>query len=750
MIQVKKIFGLLLLVMLLAQSAAFFNYSAQAQTNPNITFQPNQFIDSFGHFQSQLVIGGQNASEKGEIIFEPNVIPELNITFVEEFFRFKWRENRFDLKLLINCEGKNHSLRDFWELTDGVVNWEQLIEKATDSMYEFGYNITDIPREIADNVEYLIWKIEDFDAEQIEVETIELPTEEHNITRFHLPDNLVLSYEDLWLYNFTVSHPNKLDTIVKNVKGKSSWNLDPITFSADTITAIGGSEGSPLDFEDLWDADKAGTHTIVERTGITGNDGDYVAVNDTLKPADIRQLGTFGNDDLWFYVTNWQNMNSCVIRVRGTNLKGDIITDEYLLEDRNFPTGIGKYYLGQYGFHTVTYTKVASWNGTGGFDYDLTQGQWGVVWKTGDTQFTFDAKIVLGNGTVDGTTWFADSDKQILFSSNAFTANWQIAINIRRYVYVTMGTLVNTAKKITKNGVSFFINGGTVYHFSTYNLDPNTHDRQLYLYSCSFSAPYDVYNDYVAFFAGGNARIWNVLVKHGIFAMRPFAGGSPTTDFFNVVMARAGSAGLVIYGSTGVSVDHFTIEQADDAIWTQQSTSFTIKNVYSRGSARIFKGSTNWQGPAYLINFDVDDWTFIFVADATGEVYRQYEFDLTVTYPNGTAFEDVNVTISNEYLDYSDSWLTNSDGQIPTQTYSMGHYNQTGGDTIYDYNPYRIIIRPPGYATMDYYFDLEEKTDWQVAAKRSEFGGGMMLAGLGVGMLGLLALMVFIFTRRKW
>jgi len=650
---------------------------------------------------------------KGNISFQPNIIPELQIHFVEEFFRFKWLSNTFDLKLLINCEGKNLSLRDFWETTDRLVKWKQLKNKATESMYEFGYMIEDIPQEIADNVEYLVWKIEgaNFDVDEIEVEEIEVFEEGYNITRFHLPDNLVLSYEDLWLYDFTVSHPNKLDTIVKGVKGKSSWNLDPITFSSNIITTIGGTEGTPLDFDDLWVADKAGTHDIVERTGIIGNDADYVAVNDTLRPADIRQLGTFGNDDLWFYVTNWQNMNSCVIRVRGTNLKGDSITDEYLLEDYNFPTGIGTYYLGGYGFHTITYTKVASWNGTGGFDYDLTQGQWGVVWKTGDTQYIFDAKIILGNGTEAGTTWFADTEKQVYFTLNVLSGNTQNYIELKNYAHLTFGTLEDLTSKSTSSGVQIIVNADVNTRYS-YVIKSAVY---IELYSSHFIAigTQKHIHYYRRIMAPSNSRIWNCVLDNVVLSVS-------TVNLFNVIIKNGYYAFEIV---TGI-IDGIYIANCYIAVKPQTSWAMSITGLYGRASTYALN-PTAISTDKYLINPDLDSWNILWTGTSTAEVYRQYEFDLTVTYPNGTAIQNANVTVKHygqaESQDFTE--LTDSNGQIATKTLSMGFYNQTGADTIYNYNPHNITITYSGMQTYTKNFTLADQTEWTIALQEESAAG---------------------------
>ncbi|MBA7492007.1 hypothetical protein ES702_02556 [subsurface metagenome] len=550
----------------------------------------------------------------GKITFQPNIIPELNIHFVEEFFRFQWLGNRFDLKLLIHCEGKNLSLRDFWEKTDRLVKWNQIKNKATDSMYEFGYMITDIPQEIADNVEYLVWKIEgaSFDVDEIEIEKmriLEFEVEPYNITRFHLPDNLVLSYEDLWLYDFTVSHPNKHETIVKSVKGKTELNLDPILFSSGIITVIGGSEGSELDFKDIWDADQ-----------------------------------------------------------------------------------------------------------TGG---------WGVVHNNNetDTQFQFDARLIFGNGTIDGTTWFLDMEKEIFFSSLSTTANGHVLMAVSKYAHLTIGKMVNSTTKVSNRGCAFVWNNDNSRSYSRFLRPATDTDCEINIYSSVFtvkSAPYSsVWNCYDATLTI-NGDAWNLILN------RAYLGGE-CADYTVAIVdasrltisdARYG----YVYGTTGTFND-IVILEAIQAIYFYAYFIVTFKNVkvvtsdlgtsYAINCLSVMRNK-------YLINADIDTWTMNWGGTSTKAIYRQYEFDLGVIFNNGSYAEGTNVTISNDYLGTSDSWILSSNGSIPTQTYSMGHYNQTGGVTLYDYNPYNLTASLNGFQTYSTLFNLTKKTDWKITLHASE------------------------------
>lgn len=685
----------------------------------------------FASFLSVLPISNSQVEEpkSGNITFQPNIIPQLILTprtgRNNESFRFSWLNNTFDLELFFNAtyerrdvnETRLFSLKDFED--DFNVTVEYVVNR-NESMVRFGWLVENV-EDVSDYVHNAWFKIEDtqpFDYDEIELEEIEVfddfetgesLEEPYNITRFHLPDNLVLSFEDLYHKGFIVGHQNKTSTSVKGFSGKSSWNLDPITFSGDIITVVGetgagDTEANAYDFEDLYNADLAGTYELEPSKNYSIADC-YVPIylDNQPRPAD------WGGIRLIFNVSAVQG-NIQLIRTSG-KLADKEDTSDYL-DDRG--TGATGYLYTQRAFRSVNYFYLEM-DADEWIVFNIIQLRWGVVWKTGTTQFMFDARIVIGDGST--TTWFVDTSKQITFTSIAFTANWQYAIDVRRYGYVRFGTLLDEATKATKDGVSFVINHEAyrpIYLFGTAS-DWNTHDRQLYVYSSSATNIGDKANRFLGNFRGGDHRFWHIITSQMGLVPNKYPSSGGNTNIYDVYVTEAG---FIVYVGIGLTIDRVYVTDALDTVWTQQAATFTINNVISRRATRsLFYGSTNWQGPAYLINFDVDSWTFAWALDATGKVYRQYEFDLTVTYPNNTAYENANVTITYEGQGGGQvgSWLTDSNGQIPTQTLSRSFYNQTGGNTEYAYYPFNITITANGMDTYTKKWTPTEKTTWEIA-----------------------------------
>lgn len=151
----------------------------------------------------------------------------------------------------------------------------------------------------------------------------------------------------------------------------------------------------------------------------------------------------------------------------------------------------------------------------------------------------------------------------------------------------------------------------------------------------------------------------------------------------------------------------------------------------------------------YFINPDVENWTILWGGGiSTHNIYRQYEFDLTFTFENGSYTEGTNVTISNDYLGTSDSWILSSNGSIPQQTYSTGHYNRTGGDTIYDYNPYNITATLDGYRTYTQLINITKPEDLTISLTEPSHTASWHLASIVMFLLILIPAITILWVKK--
>jgi len=526
--------------------------------------------------------------KSGNISFLPNVIPDLVVSERvgrhNESFRFSWLGNSFDIELFFNSSGKLYSLRDFED--DFGVSVEYVTERE-DSLVRFGWLIGDVE---AVSVEGAWFKIEDssFDYDVIELETIEAmpPILNYSITRFHLPDNLVLSFEDLVHKGFVIGWQNKTATSIKGFSGKSSWDLDPITFSSPIITVTGFTEGTPCTFWDVWNASDANGWNVVQMSFTSEN-----------------------------------------------------------------------------------------------------------------VSFDFGARLYVGDAVT--TTWFADENVCVVFNSTCVSANSQDLINVRTNAHFRLGKAETVSSKTSSSGVSIVALDNK---FSTRMITgEDSTNADVDLYSSRFSAPN---YEHLFYRLRNNSPIWNCMFDavditdcsvdiYNIFVMNNIYGTSYPSGTFDKMFIMQTTNGLYFYGGTSTTVKNLVLKEYTYAI-------------------RCLSMSVN----QYIVNAEMDTWSFYWwYSGNTGEVFRQYEFELTVTTPANVPIEDANVTLT--YYGNGGgthgTWLTDANGEIPSQTVTAGFYNQTGADTIYTYNPYEITITKDGYITYQRNFTQLEKKSWNIA-----------------------------------
>jgi hypothetical protein len=225
-----------------------------------------------------------------------------------------------------------------------------------------------------------------------------------------------------------VSTPSSLGSLTSPANGNITYDK-----GANVIIVVGYSTRTPCTFNDVWNADKAGTFELVNARDITGADGAAVAVDHALRSTDMYVLGI---GDVYITITSF-TANS-IIQIVGTDECGVPQTENIAI------TGDGTYNSTFY-WRTITTTQVTVFGGN--FTYTLTQGQWGVVWKQATNQYEFDAKLVIGDGAT--ATYFTDTNKQIVFTSTVLTAVGQYWLECKTGSTVTFGFCTNVASRST-------------------------------------------------------------------------------------------------------------------------------------------------------------------------------------------------------------------------------------------------------------------------------------------------------------
>jgi len=470
-----------------------------------------------------------------------------------------------------------------------------------------------------------------------------------------------------------------------------------ITYSPsdDKITVTGYSEATPCTFEDIYQADKAGTLTLIDRDGMNSTDTDPVNNTYNLRPADEKLLGGTKHD-LYIIVENW-DATSTTVKLIGTNENDDSLT-----EDINI-TGNGTYYASNL-FKTLTQTQITAFTGTS-FDYSLIQGQWGVVSKQGDNQFLFSAKLQIGDGTTG--THFTDTEKNIHFGTDVSVGTGQYAIAVKNNAHFTLGYLISESAKTSGKGCNIYSEAG--YTNTNKGILKPESGSTVYLYSSTFSGRSKDYGGGVYWI--GAHRTWNCFMGSQTYQY----GINEIGNFYNVVFVDA-ETGFYSWDSATV-VDKVSFNKVSVL------TYFTGGSTYSDVYARNYDMIVLWSGAsdAYMVDFDVDQWT-VKSYYMTGNAYRQYSFDLKVIDKDENPIKNASVKIWDKDNNLITDTATDESGEILTQTLNWGYYEKTepvgSVATSVMQTPHILLITKPGYQTYKKKFTLDKKIDWTIGLKK--------------------------------
>ena len=461
--------------------------------------------------------------------------------------------------------------------------------------------------------------------------------------------------------------------------------------STNTITIIGDatcgdSEANTCGFEDIYNADKAGTLILVDRDGITGADIDPVDNTYPLRPADEKVMGG-AKHDLWIEVENWNGLTTARITLIGEDEAGNYQTEDITVTDN------GSYYSNEL-WTELTQTQVTATSGSGSFDYSLIQGQWGVVSKQNNNQYFFEANLSIGDGS--NATYFVDTLKQIIFSDGLGDQDIYVAQN----AYFRLG--INESGDVTHSGCQITSLTTTSYHPVIKSEVP------IYIYSSSFDAPNAVArikitdetnisefrnclfrkNVHILY---GNLLLHNVVIENVEFGLQ-----SKIADADNVILQK-GTYGFYFYIYSGTS---------------------TVRNVKIQDFTYDFRLYLTANDNVYAIDTECS-WNLYWWWMAQGKLYRQYTFNLKVVDKAGNPIPNAAVKIWDKNNNLVVDETTNSNGEISEQTLTYGYYDQAHGNTPVMHTPHTIKITKDGYQTYEKKFTLDKKIDWMIALTAS-------------------------------
>jgi len=511
--------------------------------------------------------------------------------------------------------------------------------------------------------------------------------------------------------------------------------------STNTITVTGGTETDPINFEDLYNADFAGS--LVLNQSATRTTNATWSLETQVRPADSKALR--------LNVSVTSIFGSMTFTLNGTDIDGSPQLETLTL------SAVGNYFTDKW-FNSI-YTNGCILEGVNSGEnvtFSIQQARWGVVWKFPEVstpfrgvynyEFRMDSRLQIGDGVT--STWFVDESVMVSFVE-PFTDTLQRAVDVKSGATFRLGQLLDaTAKTSTDGGMLIVINNYPSNYWLIYEDNGVAELYSTVLYGFNIRGINEFV--YLGIIRVANGKIYNSVLNKVVLILRGGDAHRLTVTRHQMAFYSGTLSDVVVSDSVNYSLD---LLEAGDR---------TIKGgkLQRAGTANFRVGAWSYEvANHYLVNVKADSWTFDWFREPVQvTVYRQYEFNIIVTDENGTPIGNANVSIYKYGQGYEKvgSWLTWTNGTIPTQTLTMGFYNQTGGNTIYDYNPYNITIIHPDYARKSFNFTLEQPTNWIVTLEMPitveetfavSFGSGFILGFILVFALGTVGF--FAYTKRR-
>ena len=349
----------------------------------------------------------------------------------------------------------------------------------------------------------------------------------------------------------------------------------------------------------------------------------------------------------------------------------------------------------------ITLDGANTYNFTDIFNADVAGG-WGVVFLQGTTQFLLDCALIIGDGT--NATVLSDVLKHVTFSATSVSAHGQNLMLVKNHATVTFGVVIDASTRRTKDGCDILFNNANNY-ISIRSIRGEA-GSTVYLYSTAFRVVRTWEGSYSTLISAITTfRAWNCLFE--ATTLHTIADA----DLYRITQYKS------VYGLALITTSY-----ANDLVLSDNNINLQLYGTYATTLKNITcKNPTTQQIMAwiistdnYLINPNLDVWTFNWNGVSTAKVYRQYEFDLTVTDQTGVALSGATVTLNDKDGNVVFTDTTDAFGQIATKTVSRGYYDQAHGDTLQDYSPHTIIVSKTGYITISTIFTFDKYLDWRI------------------------------------
>lgn len=249
------------------------------------------------------------------ISYWPDPIHDVSYSWENHSFVFRYRAHYMRVQPFVIYGGEYYGLQQILNYLKNhypQIQFKEILRRV-EAILHYGFNLTQIPSQVAQNLDYLGFRLMDlsFPLSWIELrpKLILVGQEPHEIQVIRIPRaNLTLSFEDLLPLGYTIQAVNRTYVLIGEVRGRTDLYIDPLVYSGSYIEdSTPSTEEAPENMEALYQADLGGNlslfspeayhETVLEDTGAQST--ETIAANNNT--ADDMNLVPLDSSNDYYY-----------------------------------------------------------------------------------------------------------------------------------------------------------------------------------------------------------------------------------------------------------------------------------------------------------------------------------------------------------------------------------------------------------------------------------------------------------------